>query len=373
MKIALVVGARPNLVKIAAIVREIARWPELVPVLIHTGQHYDPSMSEVFFQELGIPPANHNLGVSGGSVNHQTAHIMLALEPLFAELGPDVVLVVGDVNSTVAAALVSARLGLPLVHVEAGLRSFDRTMPEEINRIVTDSLTDFFFTTEQSANDNLVREGARPERIALVGNVMIDTLMAQRERASALDVPGRLGLTPGGYAFMTLHRPSNVDVPAVLDGVLTAVEALQAKLPFVFPVHPRTRKRLAELGFAQRCERMANVRWLEPVGYLEALGLMGSARLVLTDSGGVQEETTVLGVPCLTLRENTERPITVTDGSNELVGTRTERILEGARRALAGERGAPRVPPFWDGKAAERIVAILRARSAEIVGGRAPR
>jgi UDP-N-acetylglucosamine 2-epimerase (non-hydrolysing) len=373
LRIVNVVGTRPNLIKIAPLIAEMRRFPDMEPVLVHTGQHYDENMSRVFFEELGIPQPDYDLAVGSGSHTWQTAQIMLALEPLLQELGPDLVLVVGDVNSTLAAALVAAKLCIPLAHVEAGLRSFDRTMPEEINRTVTDALADYLFTTERSANENLRREGVSKEKIFFVGNVMIDTLLHYRQRAVALGMPARYGVPIQGYAVLTLHPPSNVDAPEVLSGILDALAALQARLPVLFPVHPRTLQRLADAGLLERARALPKLRLLEPLGYLEFLGLMAQARLVLTDSGGIQEETTILGVPCLTLRENTERPVTISEGTNELVGTSPERILAAARRrldqaemvsdspsCLMGRDG--HYPELWDGRAAERIVRVLRER-----------
>jgi UDP-N-acetylglucosamine 2-epimerase (non-hydrolysing) len=373
MKIVSVVGARPNLMKIAPIMEEMHRLPDIEPVLIHTGQHYDDNMSEVFFQELGIPQPDYNLEVGSGSHTWQTAQVMLALEPLLIDLRPDAVVVVGDVNSTAAAALVAAKLDIPLAHVEAGLRSFDHTMPEEINRIVTDALADYLFTTERSANENLGREGIPDHKIFFVGNVMIDTLLRHRLRAEALGMPAQHGVSANGYALLTLHRPSNVDLPEVLNGILDALDSLQTRLPVLFPAHPRTLQRLAGAGLLERARAMPNLRLLKPLGYVEFLGLMAQARLVLTDSGGIQEETTILGIPCLTLRENTERPVTISEGTNELVGTSPDRILAAAWRRLDQLQGiheSPsglmsrdgRRPELWDGRAAERIVRVLREK-----------
>lgn len=362
MKIVNIVGARPNLMKIAPLVAEMRCWPDIKPVLVHTGQHYDANMSDVFFKELGIPEPDYNLGIGSGTHTWQTAHVMLAVEPLLQELRPDLVLVVGDINSTSAATLVAAKLRIPLAHVEAGLRSFDRAMPEEINRIATDALADYLFTTERSAHENLRREGVPDHRVFFVGNVMIDTLLNHRRGAEALGMPARYNVAPQGYAVLTLHRPSNVDVPSTLYGIMEALDALQARLPVLFPVHPRTLRRLEETGLLQRVRAMSRLKLIEPLGYLEFLDLMAQARLVLTDSGGIQEETTILGVPCLTLRENTERPVTVTEGTNEIVGTSAERILTAALHALNGGRKSGRRPELWDGHAAERIVTILRTQ-----------
>ncbi len=360
LKILHVVGARPNFMKAAPIMREMAKYPhEFEQILVHTGQHYDANMSKVFFEELELPQPDIYLGVGSGSHAQQTAGIMLTFEPVLLEHRPDWVIVVGDVNSTLACALVCAKLGIKVAHVEAGLRSFDRTMPEEINRVLTDQIADLLFTTEPSANENLRREGIPKERIHFVGNVMIDTLLRHKERALALDVVGRYGLEAGGFALLTLHRPSNVDVPEVLGGILDALAELQARLPIIFPAHPRTVERIQEFGFKGRLAAMRDLRVTEPLGYLEFLNLMANAGLVLTDSGGVQEETTILGVPCLTLRENTERPVTVTQGTNTVVGSDPQRIVAEALAILDGKGKAGRVPELWDGQAAERIVTVL--------------
>jgi len=362
IRIVNIVGTRPNMMKIAPIMEEMAKDGAFQPVLVHTGQHYDENMSEVFFRQLGIPEPDYNLGVGSGSHTYQTAHVMLALEPLLEELEPDCVLVVGDVNSTLAGALVAAKMSIPVAHVEAGLRSFDRTMPEEINRTLTDHISDFLFTTEESGNENLLREGVPQEKIFLVGDVMIDTLLRHRDKARALNVLERFGLKPGGYALLTLHRPSNVDEGDVLSGIVEALVQVQEMLPVVFPVHPRTRKRLEEFGLWPKLSGLPRMVLTEPLGYLEFLGLMQEARVVLTDSGGIQEETTILKVPCLTLRYNTERPATISQGTNKLVGNRSEDIVRAVREVLEGEVRTGTLPKFWDGKAAERIVRILRER-----------
>ena len=360
MKIVNVVGTRPNLIKIAPIVTEMRRFVDIEPVLVHTGQHYDSNMSGVFFEELGIPKPDYNLGIGSGSHTQQTAQMMLALEPLLQELQPDIVLVVGDVNSTLAATLVATKLHIPLAHVEAGLRSFDRTMPEEINRILTDAVADYLFTTERSANKNLRREGIAQEKIFFVGNVMIDTLLQHRRQAEALNIPAHYNVFPGGYGLVTLHRPSNVDAPEVLSRILDALASIQNHLPLLFPAHPRTLTRLAEAGLLEKVQALPKLHLMEPLGYLDFLGLMAQARLVLTDSGGIQEETTILGIPCLTLRENTERPVTITEGTNELVGTSVECLVTAANRILEGTWKTGRQPELWDGRAAERVVKVLR-------------
>lgn len=366
MKILSVVGARPNFMKIAPIVHELRRRG-LPHSLVHTGQHYDAALSGDFFRDLDIPPPEISLGVGSGSHAEQTAKVMLALEPYLLAERPDLVLVVGDVNSTLAAALTAAKLGIPTAHVEAGLRSFDRAMPEELNRLATDALADLLFVSEPSGVENLRREGVATERIHLVGNVMIDTLLAHLSRARALDVPARFGLVPGGYALVTLHRPSNVEDAVVFAGLLDALEQVALRVPVLFPVHPRTRRRVEALGAGRRFGEPAGrlppgatgLWWLPPAGYLDFLSLQAGAALVLTDSGGIQEETTALGVPCLTLRTSTERPITVAEGTNTIVGVSPARIVAESAAVLDGRRKPGRVPALWDGHAAERIVAVL--------------
>lgn len=364
MKILNVVGARPNFMKIAPLMAAYRAWPNLEPILLHTGQHYDERMSDLFFRQLGIPQPDVNLEVGSGSHAVQTAEIMKAFEPVMLELRPDVVLVVGDVNSTIACGLVAVKLGARLVHVEAGLRSRDRSMPEEINRILTDSISDLLFCTEQSGVDNLLAEGVPAGKIRLVGNVMVDTLLKNRARAEESQILDQLGLEAGGYAALTLHRPSNVDDPAIFGRILDALEEIQRDMPVLFPIHPRTRRNLENSGLAGRVKAMRQLRLVEPMGYLDFLKLMAAARLVLTDSGGIQEETTILQVPCLTLRENTERPVTCQLGTNQLVGTQADAILVAYRQAMAGDSlSGSRIPPLWDGKAAERIAEQLASWS----------
>ena len=365
MRIVNVVGARPNLMKIAPLMDAYARAPEIRPLLVHTGQHYDANMSELFFRQLGIPEPDLNLEIGSASHAVQTAEIMKAFEPVVLRERPDAVLVVGDVNSTIACGLVAVKLGVRLVHVEAGLRSFDRGMPEEINRILTDAISDVLFCTEASGVANLKREGVDEARIHLVGNVMIDTLMKHRARAEASGILEQLGLSRGGYAVLTLHRPANVDDPATLAGILAALEVVARDMPLVFPAHPRTRDKLRASGLDGRLARLPGLKLIDPAGYLDFLKLMGSARLVLTDSGGIQEETTILQVPCLTLRDNTERPVTVELGTNQLVGRDPERIVAAYRKLLAGTGAPGRMPPGWDGRAAGRIVDVLE----RVLGG----
>jgi len=359
MKIINVVGARPNFMKIAPLMEAYGAHDTIEPLLVHTGQHYDERMSDLFFNQLGIPQPDLNLEIGSASHAVQTAEIMKAFEPVVVEQKPDAVLVVGDVNSTIACGLVAVKLGVKLVHVEAGLRSGDRTMPEEINRLLTDSISDMLFCTEQSGVDNLRAEGVPDEKVFLVGNVMIDTLLKNRAKADASTILDDLGLEAGAYAAMTLHRPSNVDDPVVLTRLLDAIEVIQQDLPIIFPIHPRTRNNLATSELGARVEGMKNLRLIDPAGYLDFLKLTSSAKLVLTDSGGIQEETTILGVPCLTLRENTERPSTTEVGSNRIVGTDTEKILAAYREVVGGGGREPQIPPLWDGQAAQRIAALL--------------
>jgi UDP-N-acetylglucosamine 2-epimerase (non-hydrolysing) len=369
MKIVAVVGARPNFVKIAPILEAMRKHPAIVPTLVHTGQHYDAIMSKQFFQDLDVPDPDLHLEVGSGSHAVQTAEVMKRMEPVLQSIAPDVLVVVGDVNSTIAAALTAAKLGIAVAHVEAGLRSFDRTMPEEINRILTDAIADVLFVTEDSGRVNLLHEGVPAERIHLVGNVMIDALESSRAKWEASSIAERLGLGSGTpYAVLTLHRPSNTDQISHLDALLDALGQVGRHLPIIFPVHPRTRQQLrSHRRLDDACDDVvrAGVRYIEPLGYLDFIALMSRARLVLTDSGGIQEETTVLGVPCLTLRENTERPVTVTLGTNRIIGTDPQRIVHAALDVLREERPAPRRPPLWDGHAARRVVDILATRRAE--------
>lgn len=357
MKILAVVGARPNFVKIAPIMAELAEYPYITTTLVHTGQHYDAQMSDSFFANLEIPRPDTNLKVQAAGAIAQIAEIMTRIEPVIERVHPDMVVVVGDVNSTAAATIAAVKMGRPVAHVEAGLRSFDRSMPEEINRILTDSISDLLFTTEPSGEENLRREGVAPERIHFVGNVMIDTLFRYRERARQSDVLDRLALSPGGYAVLTLHRPSNVDDEGTLGMLLGAVARIQAEIPVVFPVHPRTRRRLEAL--AGVLPPMPGLRLADPMPYLDFLQIMAEARCVLTDSGGIQEETTALRIPCLTLRQNTERPVTVTRGTNRIVGTEPAAIYESWREVADGRWPAGELPELWDGKAAARIVRVL--------------
>jgi UDP-N-acetylglucosamine 2-epimerase (non-hydrolysing) len=356
MKIIVVAGARPNFIKIAPLMDALKRHPHMHPVLVHTGQHYDEKMSDLFFRQLEIPEPDVNLGVGSGSHAKQTAEIMARFEPVLLEHRPDCVMVVGDVNSTVACSLAAAKMNVKIMHVEAGLRSFDRSMPEEINRVVTDSISDLLFCSEQSGVDNLRREGISENKIHFVGNVMIDTPLRHKQKAEASQILPALQLSGRNYAVVTLHRPSNVDDPVTLSRIIAVLKSIGRDMPVIFPIHPRTRQHLPA---ADTETNRSDFRLIDPLGYLDFLKLMASARLVLTDSGGIQEETTVLNVPCLTLRENTERPCTIEMGSNRLVGTDPVRIIEAYEEIRENGVRSARIPPLWDGHAAERIAKII--------------
>lgn len=358
-KIYLIAGARPNFMKIAPIVRVLGTHKDVSFKIIHTGQHYDREMNDVFFEELGIPKPDVFMGAGGGSHAQQTAKIMVDFEKVCQEDYPDLVLVVGDVNSTLACSIVAKKLNIPVAHVEAGLRSGDRSMPEEINRVVTDSITDFFFVTEPSGVANLLREGHLKETIHYVGHVMVDNLLYQRDKLQHTDTQAfestALKARLGRYGVVTLHRPSNVDSAEALQKIGEALREISQHVPLVFPVHPRTQSNLEKFGI----DLSEQIILTKPLSYMEFLNLWKDAQIVLTDSGGLQEETTALGVPCITIRENTERPITVEEGTNVLVGTNPKRILEEAHKVLRGEGKCGRRPELWDGKAAERIVKIV--------------
>jgi UDP-N-acetylglucosamine 2-epimerase (non-hydrolysing) len=359
LKIINIVGARPNLPKIAPLMREMQRHPEIEPLLVHTGQHYDQNLSDIFFRQMGIPEPHVNLEVGSGSHAAQTGEILKRVEPVLLEHQPELVLVVGDVNSTIAVGLAAVKLSIPLAHVEAGLRSFDRTMPEEINRVLTDAIAEYLFVTEEDAIQHLLREGRPRESIYFVGNVMIDSLrhflpIAQKSRVGE-DLALKDGAHWKRFGVLTLHRPSNVDSTQKLAELLRAVDAVAAQIPVVFPVHPRTQLRITQAGIGHHPQLLL----VPPIGYLDFLCLLSKATLVLTDSGGIQEETTALGVPCLTLRENTERPVTISEGTNLLVGTDPAKIVAAAQEILSGKGKSGRIPTFWDGRAAERIVDIL--------------
>lgn len=360
LKIINVVGARPNFMKVAPIVAAMKRREqEFSPLVVHTGQHYDAAMSDAFFKDLDLPRPDVYLGVGSASHAAQTAAVMERFEPIVLRENPDWVLVVGDVNSTLACALVCVKLGVKVAHVEAGLRSRDRTMPEEINRVVTDQIADLLFTPSVDANENLLAEGIPAERIRLVGNIMIDSLQKHLASARQQATKNQLGLSEQRYAVLTLHRPANVDDPIVFGRIITALERICEQVPIIFPVHPRTKKTIAQLGLEERVAKIEGLHLIEPLGYLDFLSLYSGAQLVLTDSGGIQEETSVLGIPCLTMRENTERPITLTLGTNKIVGTDPEVIVAAAFAALDATAKPASSIPFWDGHTAERILAAL--------------
>ncbi len=356
IKIICVCGARPNFMKIAPLMKAFGQSGRFKTLLVHTGQHYDQKMSHLFFDELNIPKPDINLEVGSGSHAVQTAEIMKRFEPVVLDFKPDYVLVVGDVNSTIACGIVAVKLGVKLIHVEAGLRSFDRAMPEEINRMLTDSISDLLFVTEQSGIDNLKNEGVNSDKVHLVGNVMIDTLLANKEKSERSDILKKCNLQKKGYSVITLHRPSNVDCLANFEKIISAFEIIVSDLKLVFPIHPRTRNSIKGTELGNRVKAMKNLILLEPVGYLDFMCLVSNSALVITDSGGIQEETTILQIPCMTLRENTERPITITEGTNRLVHIETEDILRNYNEIKSGGFSAMgKTPKFWDGKAAERI------------------
>ncbi|MGH7496631.1 MAG: non-hydrolyzing UDP-N-acetylglucosamine 2-epimerase [bacterium] len=359
LKICNVVGARPNFMKIAPLIDEMKKHVGIEAKLVHTGQHYDEKMSKLFFNDLGLPVPDIYLGVGSGGHGEQTGKIMIEFEKIISAEHPDIVLVVGDVNSTIACGLVAVKLGVKLAHVEAGLRSYDRTMPEEVNRVLTDQISDYLFLAERSAFANLEREGVDRQKCFFVGNVMIDSLMKHRERAEQSTILHELKLESKKFGLITLHRPSNVDVKENLENIFGALLQIQRELPLIFPVHPRTRKQMKLFGLDDKIAQARQLILTDPLGYLDFLKLTAHARLVITDSGGIQEETTVLGVPCITVRENTERPVTVSEGTNVVIGMSPQRILEESYRILEGKAKKGGVPEFWDGKAAERIVRIL--------------
>jgi UDP-N-acetylglucosamine 2-epimerase (non-hydrolysing) len=357
----MIAAARPNFMKVAPLWHVLSAAPDFQPVLIHTGQHYDPNMSDAIFADLRLPAPNHHLGVGSGSHAEQTGNVMIAYEKIAMTQRPDWLIVVGDVNSTAAAAMVAAKLHIPCVHLEAGLRSGDRRMPEEINRLVTDAIADVLWTPSPDGDANLVREGCDPARISRVGNIMLDSFEMVRPAIEAADVPGGLGLGIGGYAVVTLHRPSNVDEDGPLTQLVDALIAVQARVPLVWPVHPRSAKRLTETGLGERLKAVG-VKLIEPQPYIRFMSLVLGAAAAITDSGGIQEETTYLGIPCLTLRENTERPITIYEGTNQLVTA--DSLMIDLESALARPRHQRARPEFWDGATAQRCVADLRRRSA---------
>ena len=368
LSITLVAGARPNFMKIAPILRALRKDPDaFLPSFVHTDQHYDWQMSAIFFRDLELPEPDHHLGIGSGTQAVQTAKTMMAFEKILNDQKTDLILVVGDVNATLACALCGAMLHIPVAHVEAGLRSFDRRMPEEINRMITDTLSDLLLTTSEEAGANLTREGIPPEKIHRVGNVMVDTLFNTMEAAENSPVLSTLGVHPQDYGFVTLHRPSNVDHPKKLKAILSALSDIQKRIPLLFSLHPRTRLALETHGLQKDIDQMPNLITTEPVGYVESIKLQKEARLVITDSGGIQEETTCLGIPCLTVRENTERPETISVGTNTLVGSEPDIIIREAFRVLDGCYKEGGVPDLWDGNVAERIVEILKSFAKEIL------
>ena len=356
MRILHVVGARPNFMKTAPLMKAWREYPQAEVMLVHTGQHYDSQMSQQFIDELGLPMPDVNLQVGSGSHAVQTAEVMKRLEPLLLEFRPDVVVVPGDVNSTLAASLTAVKLGFPVAHIEAGLRSFDRTMPEEVNRIVTDTISRYLFVSEPSGVTNLRAEGISDERVFFVGNLMVDTILSYRQRARSSSALQKLNLTPRRYVLLTLHRPSNVDTPEPLEVILAAMAELAGKQPVVWPMHPRARDKIRRFGFGELLDRLTVT---EPLGYLDFLHLMDEAQVVFTDSGGIQEETTALGVPCVTLRPNTERPITLTEGTNVLCEIVRESILMQYQRADHRRSTGGQLPDLWDGHAGERAAKVL--------------
>jgi len=361
-KIFLVAGARPNFMKIAPLWRELRKFPsQFSSYIIHTGQHYDYEMSRIFFKNLRLPRPHFHLEVGSASHTEQTAKIMVRFEKVVCQQMPDIVVVVGDVNSTLACSLVSAKLKVPLAHVEAGLRSFDREMPEEINRVVTDALSDYLFTTCEDANENLRREGISKEKIFFVGNVMIDSLLSLKREAQRRNTWKSFGLKKKGYALLTLHRPENVDKKEVFVNILEAFKKVGNRIPIIFPIHPRAAKQVRKFKLEKYFNSQSNagIFRVKPLGYIDFLNLMSNSKLMLTDSGGIQEETTVLNIPCLTLRKNTERPVTVKQGTNIVVGADPRRIVRETTRIIKGEEKKGRIPPLWEGEAAQRIVKVL--------------
>lgn len=358
MKILSVIGTRPNFIKLGALISEI-RKHDIKHILVHTGQHYDKKMSKLFFDDLGMPKPDINLNVGSGSYGEQIGNIIAKLEKVLIKKKPDLVVVVGDVNSTFAGALIAKQLGFKVAHVEAGLRSFDLAMPEEINRMLTDRISDFLFTTEESGNTNLISEGVDKDKIFFVGNVMIDTLLKHKKKADNSKILKRLNIKKRDYCVLTLHRPSNVDKKENFENIISILDEIQKRIKIIFPVHPRTKKNITLLNLDKKVKNMKNLIVTEPLGYLDFLCLMSNSRFVITDSGGIQEETTVLNVPCITIRNNTERPVTVEQGTNMLVTTNKAKIIECCNKLVHGAHVKGKIPRFWDGKAAQRIVRVI--------------
>lgn len=359
MKIIIVAGARPNFMKVSPIIKEIKKNKNIEYFLVHTGQHYDRKMSDLFFEELDIPFPDINLEVGSSSHAFQTADIMKAFEPIIIKQKPDAVLVVGDVNSTIACGLVAVKMGVKLIHVEAGLRSFDRTMPEEINRILTDCISDYLFCTEQSGVDNLIKEGVPIEKISLVGNVMIDTLLEYKIKSEKSNILNFLNIDKKDFCVLTLHRPSNVDDSNSLNKIFNAMEIIQKEIQIIFTVHPRTYQNIISFGFEKKLKELLNLKIIEPLGYLDFLKLMSNSKFIITDSGGIQGESTILGIPCLTLRYNTERPVTIDMGFNQLVGNNVDKIINGYKKIMNNNLKNNKIPPLWDGLTSKRIIKII--------------
>lgn len=359
IKVICVVGARPNFIKIAPLLKEFKKYPRFQTLLVHTGQHYDFEMSEAFFEDLNIPRPNYNLGVGSGTHGTQTGKIMIELEKICLKEKPQLVIVVGDVNSTLAGALVAVKLQIPVAHVEAGLRSFDRTMPEEFNRLLTDHIADYCFVSDPAGITNLIHEGVPKKNIFYVGNIMIDTLRKAKIKNQKSKTLDKLGLEKKQYAVLTLHRPSNVDTKKTLKELFSAFKEIQKQIKIIYPIHPRTQKRIKEFGLEKYVKNIKNLILIPPVNYIDMLSLMANSELILTDSGGVVEEVTVLKIPCLTLRKNTERPVTVEVGTNIIVGTDKEKIMKEVEKILNGKGKKGKIPRYWDGKTAQRIVKII--------------
>ncbi len=359
LKIINVVGTRPNFMKISPLMKEISKHSDIEQLLVHTGQHYDLEMSNFFFDDLDLPKPNINLGIGSYSDVAQTSKIMSAFEKVLNKEKPDLVIVVGDVNSTFAAAITAVKCGIKVAHVEAGLRSFDMGMPEEINRILIDHVSDFLFTTEESGNINLIKEGIDKKKIFFVGNVMIDTLLSHKQKSKKSKILSKLRLSENGYALVTLHRPGNVDKKESLEGILEIINELQQYIKIVYPVHPRTLKMLKKYNLLGSLKNYNNIIITEPLGYLDFLCLMSNSKFVMTDSGGIQEETTVLGVPCVTFRNNTERPVTVKQGTNIIVSTDKVKVINICKKLIKGMTIKGKIPTFWDGKASQRIVEVI--------------
>lgn len=357
-KIHLIAAARPNFMKIAPLYHELQKHPDLEPIIVHTGQHYDVNMSDVFFRDFNLPEPHIHLNVGSGTHAQQTGNVMIAYEKILLESPPDLVVVVGDVNSTIAATLAAVKLGIKTAHLEAGLRSFDRTMPEEINRLVTDRIADYLWTPSFDGDENLIKEGVDPGKITRVGNIMIDSLEMLRSKIENLNISDKFGLSKKSYGLVTLHRPSNVDNPGILKKLCTALADISSRLPLIFPVHPRTSAKLKETGFESILQKAGNIHITEPLGYKEFMNLVMGSRLLITDSGGVQEETTYLGIPCLTLRSNTERPVTITQGTNQLCNH--ESVSDLADEILAGKFEKGRKPNLWDGRTASRVADCIQ-------------